>query len=120
MKYSSTKNKGIIEKGTCEKIVFHRSCSYQHMLKKCTAKLFPDEQSDNFHYYLADSTGLSLSKDGLLSIDDEDGIEKTIPWTLQNYLKVSNIKYASKTKLFCVQRSSGKYSLDLYNYDYTI
>ena len=86
-------------------------------VKKCTAKLFPDEQRDDFHYYLADSTGLSLSKDGLLSIDDEDGTQKTIPWTLQNYLKVSNIKYA---KLFCVQRSSGKYSLDLYNYDYII
>ena len=92
MKYSSTKNKDTVKKGTCERIVFHISCS---VLQTCFQM--------NKDYYLADNTGFSLSKDGLLSIDDEDGTEKTIPWILQNYLKVWNIKYASKTKFFCVQ-----------------
>ena len=40
-------------------------------------------------------------------MDNRDGTEQQMPWTLQNWLKVSGIRYQSKARLYCVQKMAG-------------
>lgn len=42
-------------------------------------------------------------------IDDEDGEEQKVPWTLMKYIEYSHFKYASKAKFFCVRNGKFQY-----------
>ena len=37
-----------------------------------------------------------------MSLQQDDGTEKLVPWTLQTYLSVKNIRLPSKLKLYCL------------------
>ena len=91
------------------KIPIHMEASYTEILKKCKEFLWPDqseEQDDNTHsYYLSDGSGASIYAGGkfeLVSPNDSKRKE-TLPWTLQNYLRVSKITYPSRARIYIVK-----------------
>ena len=58
-------------------------------------------------YYLADGTGYPVCpSDGNLQVFDRDGNSKVVRWTLGSFMELNNL-YASKTRLYCVEKPSG-------------
>ena len=39
-----------------------------------------------------------------IHVDNDDVVEELIPWTLEAYIKLSNIKYPSKARFYCVKK----------------
>jgi len=39
-----------------------------------------------------------------IQVDNDDGVEEFIPWTLEAYIKLSSIKYPSKARFYCVKK----------------
>ena len=108
MEYDHGKARGILDRTfTPVKLAFHKDCLSTTMLSKCRDCVW-GEVSGNFQYFLADGTGAAVSCDSF-EIDLADGSKETLPWTLSNYLKVSNIKYASRLRLYCVRKLSSTF-----------
>ena len=66
--------------------------------------VFPDGPTKNCEYYVANGRGMPICTDEYIQIDDDEGKEECIPWTLQAYIKLSSIKYASKARFYCVKK----------------
>ena len=108
MEYDHGKARGILDRTfTPVKLAFHKDCLSTTMLSKCRDCVW-GEVSGNFQYFLADGTGAAVGCDSF-EIDLADGSKETLPWTLSNYLKVSNIKYASRLRLYCVRKLSSMF-----------
>jgi hypothetical protein len=108
MEYDHEKARGILDRTfTSVKLAFHKDCSSSAMIKKCKDTVW-GETAGNYDFFLADGTGAAVSSDDF-KIDLVDGSKETLPWTLSNYLKVSNIKYASRLRLYCVRKLSGTF-----------
>ena len=61
------------------------------------------ESPSLYTFALVDTTGNPLcSTKGDMSLQQDDGTEKLVPWTLQTYLSVKNIRFPSKLKLYCL------------------
>lgn len=104
MCYDHEKKKGIkdVEFGT-RRVYLHKDITYAHMVKKMSNYLFPGDTSGE--YYIADKLGQSLCMgDGKIVTANAEGKEQSHPWTLALYLKVSGIKYPSRTGFYCVQK----------------
>ena len=39
-----------------------------------------------------------------IRFDNDEGQEECVPWTLQMYIKLSNITYVSRATLYCVKK----------------
>ena len=59
-------------------------------------------------YYLSDSSGLPISTDGRIVVQKRDGTCERHSWTLNTWMKVTGIRYQSKTRLYCVQKPKCK------------
>ena len=57
-------------------------------------------------YYLSDASGLPITKDGNIVLHNRDGSSETHVWTLTSWLNISGIRYQSRAKLFCVEKST--------------
>lgn len=74
------------------------------MLEKCKEALYSSEElNDAAEYYLADSRG-SIISDKIV-LDSNDGVEE-LQWTLSSYISVSNMKYPSKARFYCLRKGS--------------
>ena len=73
----------------------YRSATHARLLNKCKGVVWPNAP-DGAEYYLADSAGVIISD--TLVIDQPDGTDKQLEWTLDTYLKVSRVKYQSKAR----------------------
>ena len=71
--------------------------------------------SKGFDYYLSDSSGLPITKDGKLVLHKRDGNSEIHEW---NWLTMSGIRYQSRARLFCVQKAIGMYILVYYTNNY--
>ena len=78
------------------KIPFHCESTYKEILEKCQEILWPNERNANF--FLA---GTSIQAGGQFEL-----AKTIIPWTLQNYLKVSQITYPSRAPIYLVKEDS--------------
>lgn len=109
MEYDHNRVKGTLDKSfPSVKLAFHKDCSAAVMLTKCKDSVWPEESawpeaSNNYQYYIADGTGTAVGLSAF-NIDLPSGAKETLPWTLSNYLKVSNIKYPSRLRLYCVRK----------------
>ena len=115
MFHCPVKGRGIIVKASSKtvKVYLHKEASYEVVLEKIKKDLFltesPERDGDECRYYIADSTGSPLcTENGMVIVQDEDGRERTVPWTLKTHLALSK-KYPSTLKLFCVQCRGSKY-----------
>ncbi len=92
------------------KVPFHSQASYDTILCKCKELLWPredmaDDDDDDAIYYLADGSGTSIYAGGrfeLVPITDT-AKKEILPWTLQNYLRVSKVKYPSRLRFYVVK-----------------
>lgn len=103
MEFNPEKAKGVLDKGfPSVKIPLHKDSSYINLIEKCKASVWPDSTND-YKYYMADGTGAAIGSDSF-HIDCEDKRKTVLPWTLNNYLKVSSVKYPSRLRLYCVRK----------------
>ena len=61
-----------------------------------------------YEYYLSDNSGLPITIDGNIILQKRNGNRESHPWTLTNWLRISGVRYYTRTKLFCVQKDLGK------------
>ena len=107
MKYSYTKNRGVhYHSIPLTKLFFQRDASYGAVLQKCCQRFWPDAADAPEHdaeYYLADGGGASIEAADLDIVLSNGGVS-TVPWTLQNYLRATGLKFPSRARLYCVQK----------------
>lgn len=95
--------RGVLDKSfPAIKLPFHHDCSYEDMLRKCREHVWPDAgaKDSNYQYCLVDGSGTSIGHSDF-NIDLPDGGKEILPWTLNNYLQVSNVKYPSRMRTLC-------------------
>jgi len=76
-----------------KKLFIYREASHARVLEKCREVAWPDGPADA-EYLLADAGGTIISN--CLVIDQADGTDKKLEWTLEAYMQVSRTKYQSK------------------------
>ena len=107
MYHCPRRNKGILDKQFVSVgVVFRRDMSYQRVLEKCISVVFPTSTPGD-EYYIANGRGMPICDADCIRMDNEKGIEEKVPWTLETYIKLSHIRYASKARFYCVKRSTG-------------
>ena len=108
MYHCHRRNKGILDKQyVTQSVVFRQNMTYPRVLEKCVSAVFPDDDEsdrDSCFYYVATGRGIPISSEEFIRVENDDGIEECIPWTLQTYIKLSSIKYASKARFYCVKK----------------
>ena len=98
------KARGIFDRSfTTIKIPFHKDCSSTDMLNKCAECVWEKSAAGDYTYYLADGSGTAIGSSSFI-VDQPDGSQQTLPWTLSNYLRVSGIRYPSRLRLYCVRK----------------
>ncbi len=104
MEYDSEKMKGVMDRSFASiKLAFHKDCSAIDMLHKCRETVWGEQK--NYEYFLADGSGTAIDSCSF-EVDLPDGTKESLPWTLSNYLRVSNVKYPSRLRLYCVRKLS--------------
>ena len=90
MEFEAGKAKGILDRSfPSVKIPIHKDSSYADLKEKCRECVWGDP-SNEYSYYMADGTGTAIGSNSF-SIDLEDKTKTVLPWTLNNYIKVSAI-----------------------------
>ena len=82
--------------------------TYKRVLEKCVSVVFPDDAHDDCEYHVSNGRGMCIYVDEYIRVDNEEGEEKLIPWTLETYIKLSSIKYASNACFYCVKKYTDK------------
>ena len=81
--------------------------NYERVLQKCVASVYPGTAADcNSDFYVANGRGLPICCGDNIAIDNDQGEEELIPWSLGMYIKLS-IRYASKARFYCVKKDLG-------------
>ena len=68
------------------------------------AIVFPEEVLDDCEYYISNGRGMPIYSGEHIHVDNDDVVEELIPWTLEAYIKLSNIKYPSKARFYYVKK----------------
>ncbi len=103
MEFNSDKAKGVLDRNfPAVKVPLHKDCLYDDLVEKCKEYVWNDS-SPEYDYYIADGTGTAIGSKSF-HIDSEDGRKTILPWTLNNYLKVSSMKYPSRLRIYCVRK----------------
>ena len=108
MTHSRKQGRGIMDRSFKPiRMCFRRDCSCERMLEKSKAQLY-STQCQGASYYMADTSGTRVCIDGFIIVDKADGSEQQVPWTVETYIKMSNMKYPSKARFYCVEELPGK------------
>lgn len=96
MRYKYDKKKYVADRHfEMKKLFIYREASHARVLEKCREVTWPDSPADA-EYFLADGGGTIISNH--LVIDQADGTDKLLEWTLEAYIQVSRTKYQSKAR----------------------
>ena len=102
MEYQPDKLRGVLDKSFVSvKVPFHKDCMSKDMLKKCQENVWGTGDDAHYTYLLADGSGTVIGETDF-NIDLPSGERETLPWLLANYLRVSNIRYLSRLRLYCM------------------
>lgn len=101
MYFCSRRSRGILERAAAKNIIFRRDCTYKRMLDKCIEAVYSTEETQDAEFFIADSRGSIISE--TIELDSEDGVEE-LPWTLMRYISISNVKYPSKARFYCLRK----------------
>ncbi len=105
-------NKGVTDRSfRPERYPFHKQ-TYHRLLEKCKAEVYPDATDGDGDYYIADSSGVSIYNSLVIKLDQVDGSEQEIAWSIGAYLQLSKKQYQSRTTSFV--RRSGQQFLQWY------
>ena len=103
MEYDFEKMRGIMDRSFASiKIAFHNDSASLDVLNKCCETVWGSKKR-NYEYFLADGSGIAINSCSF-DLNLPDGSKETLPWTLSNYLRVSNVKYPSRVRLYCVRK----------------
>ena len=106
MVYSNKKGRGVVDKEFgARKIFIHKHASYDRFLQRVKKEVFKDGP-ESASYYIADGCGVAITGGENITVEDAGGKEQTLQWTLDTFLKMSNIRYQSRAQFFCVQKTS--------------
>ena len=103
MYHCPRRSRGVLVKGDARNMFFRKDCSYQRMLEKCIAEIYTEEEQENAEFYIADSRGIPIWSSDTIKIDVDNGTEE-LEWTLNRYIHLSNAKYPSKVRYYCVRK----------------
>ena len=101
-------------RGEARNIIFRRSTTYKRMLEKCT-EIYSEEERSNAEFFVADSRGHPIWSSDKIVIDLDDGPQE-MQWTLGRHIRLSNVKYPSKAKYYCVRKGNLN---DVYDFCFT-
>ena len=106
MYHCHRRNKGILDRQyVSQSVVFRKDMSYTRVLQKCVSVVFPDDtDTRECEYYIANGRGMCICNEEYIRVDNADGEEECIPWSLQTYIRLSSIRYASKAQFYCVKK----------------
>ena len=111
MKYNDTDQRGVFDHSFKPiKLNFHRQSLYETVLEKLKRIVLGTEDKGGITggtYFLADASGVSIQQNHF-EIQGVTGKLEVLPWTLENYVQVSGVRYPSKTRLYCVIIEHGK------------
>ena len=115
MTYNAKEQKGSRDKSfTPIKVAFSKNSSHDQVLTKCVSHTWKQDSVPGLidQFYLSDGSGSAIPNENF-EIDLEDGTKETVQWTLQNYFKVSGVRYPSRTRLYCVKVPSGEMNINV-------
>ena len=110
MYHSEAKGRGVhIRGGRLRNIVLRSDSTYQRMLKKCVQEIYTEEEQKDNDFYIADSRGIAIWNGDRIEVDIEGSGERAreCEWTLDKFIKLSNAKYPSKARFYCVKKTKG-------------
>ena len=85
--------------------------NYERVLQKCVASVYPGTAADcNSDFYVANGRGLPICCRDNIVIDNDQGEEELISWSLGMCIniKLSNVRYASKVNFYyCILKDLG-------------
>ena len=64
------------------------------------------EEADNAEFYIADSRGVGVWSSDSIAVDGRDGTKQEVPWSIATYIQLSNVKYRSKARFYCVKKGT--------------
>lgn len=107
MVHNSALNRGVMQKKhTMIKLPIKITISYDELLSILVKKFWPQKDGDTSlthqaSFYLADGSGCKIGH-----VLEWEGDQVT--WNLQNYLKLSGIKFPSRFRVYCVKELQAK------------
>ena len=91
-----------------QNMLFQKTMNYGRVLQKCVASVYAGTAVDcNSDFYVANGSGLPICCVDNIAIDNDQGEEELIPWSLCMYIKLLNVRYASKACFSCVKKDLG-------------
>ena len=88
------------------KVPIHCEALYDNILSQCKQVVWSDDKEiDTHRFYLADGSGASIYAGGNFELTSplENGKKEILPWTLQNYLRVSKVAFPSRARIYVVK-----------------
>lgn len=105
MYYCPKRGRGVVMRGeAAQNMIFRRSTTYKRMLERCM-EVYNQEEREGAEFYVADSRGCRIWSDDKIVID-LDGGPQEMEWTLGRHIRLSNVKYPSKAKYYCVRKGN--------------
>ena len=105
MKYNDKDQRGVLDRSFKPiKLNFHKQSSYETVLEKLKRVAWGTEDKGGAiggTYFLADASGVLIQQKNF-EIQGATGKREVLPWTLENYVQVSGLRYPSKTRLYCI------------------
>ena len=87
--------KGILDRQfAAQSVVLRKDMTYSRVLEKCITIVFSADENvqESCEYYIANGRGMSICNDDHICVDNVDGEEEHITWTLQTYINLSSIR----------------------------
>ena len=89
--------KKIDRKFDTKKINVHKQASYARVLAKCKSIAWGDGPDDaSYEFVMLDSGGMIIPKQ--LIVDQPNGTDKALPWSLELYMMVNKKTYTCKPR----------------------
>ena len=74
----------------------HKSASYSRLLEKCINAVWGSLEDQQYTFTLMDTQGVLI--DDKLIVDEPDGSDRELPWSLETYVKITKKTYATKPR----------------------
>ena len=58
------------------------------------------------NFDIADSRGVGVWSSDSIAVDGPDGTKQEVPWSIATYIQLSNVKYRSKARFYCVKKGT--------------
>ena len=86
--------RGIVDEGFCtENIFIHKHASHIWSIFAASKNEVVNGGPDDASYYIVDGCGVAITGGENITVMDGGGNEQTLQWTVDTFLKMSNVQY---------------------------